>query len=139
MPIIIPPPTSYSYELGFTSGSSTNLELMPTPVSPPKSTFRPYSKQLILGDGTVRGGGWATATWTWEIITTPERDQLRTYCPGQSAIVNVTTRIMDNSDSYQTFTGTMVWPIDKEERDMPSVGLHTRKDFVINFQNLIAV
>jgi hypothetical protein len=130
----------FSYELGFTtSGSSTNLELMTVPVSPPKSTYHPYSKQLILGDGSVRGGGWPTATWSWDVITTTERDQLRLYCTGQSSTVKVRTRTMDTSDSYQTFTGTMIWPIDKEERDGPSMGVHTRKDFVLTFQNLVLV
>jgi hypothetical protein len=116
------------------SGALVNVENLSTPVDPPKGLFHPYSQMLQLGDGTVRGGGWATATWSWKIITVAQRDQLRTFCPGASAVVYIQTRTMDSTDSYGIYQAVMVWPITTEDRDIGQY--RPRPDFEIKFQRL---
>ena len=127
----------YDYKIAAaTSGSAglTNVESLTPAVDAPLSTFHPYSQSIRLGDGTVRGGGWAAATWRWSIIKRAQRDQLRTFIPAQSAWVYVRTKTMDSADTYKNYLAVAVWPIETEERD----SLY-RKDFVIQFQNMVEV
>jgi len=121
----------YSYQIGTTYGGLTNLESLTTPVAPPKSSFIPYSQSLALGSGSVRGGGWATAIWSWGFLTQAQRNQLRTFCTGKSASVYINTRKNDTSDAYQVYTAVMVWP-DEEIKDH---GFRT--DFQIVFQKCV--
>ena len=120
------------YQIGTTYGGLANLEALTTPVIPPRSTFVPYSASIELGDGTVRGGGWAVATWTWDFLTRAQRDQLRTFCTGKSAAVYIKTRKTDTVDAYQVYTAVMVWP-ENEER---SHGY--RLDFTLEFRKCVA-
>lgn len=124
----------YGYSYGISSSSSqiTLLGSLTTPVTPPKSIFRPFSLQIPLGDGTVRGAGWATAIWHWDVLSRAERDMLRTFCTGQSASVWIQTRTMDTADSYAVYSAVMVWPIVSEERDTGR-----RMRFDIEFRKLV--
>ena len=121
----------YSYQIGTTYGNLTNLESLTTPVDAPKSTFVPYSQYIQLGDGTVRGSGWATAEWRWGYMSQAQRNQLRTYCTGASASVYINTRKNDTSDAYQVYTATMIWPQEEEKE------LGKRIDLVIRFVNMV--
>ncbi len=121
--------TLYDYEIGASYGAMVNLESLTAAVNPPKSSFRPNSQRQQLGDGTVRGGGWATAEWRWGFVTQAQRDQLRTFCTGASSEVYIKTRKND-ADAYQVYTAVMIWP-EVEEKIAGR-----RLDFVIQFQNL---
>jgi hypothetical protein len=125
--------TLYQYAIGLSAETLTNIESLTVSVRPPKHGFSPYSKPLPLGNGTVRGGGWPTASWNWKILGRAERDQLRTFCPGASAEVFITTRISDNADEYKTFSAVMLWP-QEEEKDAGK-----RPDFTLKFQRLAEV
>ena len=109
----------------------TNVEELSTPLPAPRSTFSPHSQYLRLGDGSVRGGGWATATWRWGFLTQAQRDQLRTFCTDASASVYIKPRKNDNSAAYQVYAATMIWP-QEEERETSG----KRLDFVVEFTNL---
>lgn len=121
-----------TYMISSTSGSGTlkDLALLSTPVSYPKGLFVPYSKLLDLGNGLQRGGGWSTVTWHWEIISPAERNQLKTFCTGQSSSVWIVTRVNDQ-DLFQYFTASMIWP-QNEQRDFLR-----RASFDILFRQLI--
>lgn len=122
----------YSYEIAASGGSPTNVESLTTPLTAPKSTFHPYSQMIPLGDGTVRGSGWPTAEWRWGFLSRAQRDQLRQFCTGASAAVEIRTKTMDSADSYKYFHAVMVWPVESEERDAGR-----RIDFVVRFQKLV--
>lgn len=130
---------NYSYEIGTTQGAMVNLELLTVPVRPPRFVFEPYSKPIILGNGSVRGAGWPKAEWRWDTITAAERDQLRAFCAGASAVVYIKTRVNTNNgaviDQYKTYKAVMVWPSPEGERDFRGL----RKDFVIQFQAMVEV
>jgi len=121
------------YMIGSTLETMTNLESLNPPVHPPKSAFVPYSVPLDLGDGRVRGAGWSSATWTWNVIRQAERDKLRGYCSGASAAVYIKTRCNDSSDLYKIYQCQMIWP-QEEARDASR-----RTSFVIQFRALIEV
>lgn len=125
--------TQYSYQIGTSTGTLTNVESLTTPLPPPKSTFTPYAEPVDLGNGAVRGAGWASATWNWGFLTQAQRDQLRTYCTGASASVYIVTRKTDTTDAYTTYSGVMIWP-QNEERDSKYV----RTDFTVEFRKLVA-
>jgi hypothetical protein len=121
----------YSYQIGTTSGGTTNVESLSPALPAPRSTFEPWSVPIKLGDGTVRGGGYPTATWNFGVLSRAQRDKLRTYCTGKSASVYIRTKTTDNTDSYKYFSAVMIWP-DEEER------VATRRlDFVIEFRMLV--
>ncbi len=123
--------TQYSYEIGASYGGMVNVEELATPLPAPKSAFRPYSKRIDLGDGTVRGLGWVTATWRFGVLKSSLRDQLRVFCAGASASVYIKTRKNNTSDAYQVYTAVMIWPEEEEKR------AGRRLDFVVEFRNLV--
>lgn len=115
-------PDTFDYQIGLTSGSMVKLENIvisgsAVPVSYPKSTFMPYSDEVDMVSGLVRGVGYPRASWIWGVITREERDALRTFCPGKSAWVYIRTKTMDTADSYHTYRAVMVWDTQQEQRD----------------------
>ena len=126
--------TSYThdFEIGLTIGAMTNLfDLVPL-VHYPKTAYHPYAGTVDLDDLTQRGVGLPSVTWHWTTITQPERDILRTYCPGASAVVVIRTRTNDNSAIFKYYTALMVWPSNAEEYDA-----RTRQGFDIIFRNMV--
>jgi hypothetical protein len=113
----------WDYKIGInSSGSMIKLENLTlsgsaAPVSYPKSTMKPYADVVNLVSGLVRGVGYPTTSWMWQVITRQERDALRQFCTGQSANVFIRTKTMDNADTYANYSAVMVWPTQEEERD----------------------
>ena len=97
----------YSYAIG-TSNPPTNLELFTPPMNPPRSRFFEVAQWLDKADGTVRGQGFPYCIWEFDTLSQDMIDDLRTICPGQSATVYITTRVLDGD--FDTFTGVMLWP-----------------------------
>ena|SRR5271157_2004117 len=127
----------YGFQIGTTLEGMTNLENLATPVVPPKSHFTQYADQVPLGDNTVRGVGAPTAHWHWDFLTQAQRDQLRIFCAGASAVVYITTVINDsdateNPTRYGSFQAVMIWPSLAEEKDATR-----RISFDIEFRQLI--
>jgi hypothetical protein len=120
------------FKIGTTLGGMTLLSALATPVEWPKSTYMPYADVQTLISGLVRGVGFPIATWSWEVITRPQRDMLRTFCPGSSANVYIHTKTMDFSDSYDDFAAVMIWPTLEEEHDS-----QRRINFKIDFRFLV--
>lgn len=118
----------------YASGSAAlqNVEVDgSTNYSPPRYTFKPWSKQMPLGDGSVRGTGWATAEWTWDIITPTQRAWLRAFIPNNSAELFICTRTYDSPNTGIVFRCIGIWPIDSEELDYKR-----SMKFTIKFQRL---
>jgi hypothetical protein len=123
----------YLYSIGTSTGAMVNVEtLAGGTFPPPKSTFRPYSMPLDLGDGSVRGGGWAEAEWRWGFLTRAQRDAIRAYCTQASAAVYIYTRTNDNTDAYATYQAAMIWPQAEEKESKGD-----RPDFVLTYRRLI--
>jgi hypothetical protein len=86
-----------------------------------------------------------TAEWIWnansnDYIPTAQRDQLRVFCPGASAVVYIQTYTNDKdtnspfgSNVIHTFQAVMIWP--QEEKREANV----RRDFVIKFRAMVQV
>jgi len=123
--------TLYQFAIGLAM-TPTNLESLATPVTPPKSTFSPYSLVKELSDGSMRGIGAPIATWHWGVLKRPMRNQLRTFCPGASAEVYIRTYTKDNNGAPKYYKCQMFWPVEDEET------YATRAvDFKIEFKQLI--
>ena len=123
-----------AYKIGTNTTSLTDLESLATTSVPyPRSVFKPYSEQIPLNSGGVRGAGAPTVEWQWGFLTQAQRDKLRTYCTGASATVYIETKTVDSADTYATYSGDVVWP-EQEERETGR-----RLDFVLVFKNLVAV
>jgi hypothetical protein len=125
---------SYSFEIGTTPETMTNLASLSPAIPAPKVRYRPYSKLLNLGNGLTRGAGWAVAEWRWGFLSQAQRDKLRTFCTGASAQIYIKTKTNDNSDAYKTFSCVVDWPIESEERDTGR-----RIDFILSFKKLVEV
>jgi len=118
----------------FTGVNLVNVESLTTALPPPKSTFNEYSQLLDLGNGSVRGAGWAVATWRFGYLSQAQRDQLRTFCAGASTAVYIRSRKNDTSDAYQYYSANFVWPVGQEQKDHGF-----RLDFVAEFRDAILV
>lgn len=125
----------YSFALcAYASGSAAvqNVEVDGSGnYSAPMWQFRPYSKEISLGDGTMRGAGWANAVWHWDVMTDAQRDWLRTFIPYESAELWVSTRTQDDNTGYSVFRCIGVWPTLSEEHDA-----RRRVKFEIKFQRM---
>jgi hypothetical protein len=125
--------TQYVFALG-TAMTPTNIESLTVPVTPPKSTYTPYTSVVELADGSRRGIGAPVATWHWDFLPQTMRDQLRTFCTGASAAVYIRTYTKDNAFAPKYFTCQMIWPATSEETQATR-----RMDFVIEFRQLVLV
>ena len=115
------------------SGVSGLLPLSALGVTWPADNPSPYSLELPLGDGGVRGLGWATTQWHWGFITLAQWNTLRAYCPGKSADVVIRTYDIDDKQSWTNYSGKMIWP---------TGGMFTAQtmlDFTILFQALVEI
>lgn len=119
----------YEYEIGTTYGGMANVESLTTPLSAPRATAPDYSQPIELASGGVRGGGWLTATWSWDVLTQDEYDQMRSFCSGKSASVYIKTRKDDYT--YQVYTAEMVWP------EQPQRVAGRVLDFVLRFRQMV--
>lgn len=112
--------------------SMQNLETALS-VAAPKSSYQPYSTQLDLGDGSVRGAGWPEAEWRWGYLTQAQRDALRDYVSGAGAAVAIYTETNEDSDAFAFFLAQAIWP-PQETKDATR-----RIPFVLRFRALVEV
>jgi hypothetical protein len=121
---------NYSYEIGL-ARTTTNLEaLSPTVVPAPKGVYSPGVSKVRLGNGLWRWLGLPTTEWRWGFLSQAQRDMLRTFCTGTSALVSIRTRLNDSADSYGYFDAILEWPAEDKDAER-------RLEFTIKFTNLI--
>jgi hypothetical protein len=127
------------FEIGIADDSTmTDLDDLTIPIPAPQSPFKPFYDYRILADGSKRGLGAATAIWRWAYLTDEQRDELRAFCGDPSAVIFITTRTAENSDSFATYAAIMNWPEEAEDRQGQRLGTIVRHDFVLEFRSLVA-
>lgn len=99
----------------------------------PKGVFLPYSQALDLGDGSLRGAGWASAEWRWGFLTLAQRNSLRALVTGASRQVVIYTTTNESSDAYAFYLAQALWP-QAEERDAGR-----RRNFTLRFRALVGL
>lgn len=119
------------FRIGTTQANMTNIETLTEPLPVPRAVFREYAETVIAASGRTYGRGLPVCRWTFAILTSAQRQQLKLFCSGASAIVYIQTLI--NTDQYVSYRAIMHWPIE-EERD-PSLR-RDRLEFAIEFTHL---
>jgi hypothetical protein len=76
-------------------------------VAPFQDPFNPYAIEIDAADGLVYGHGFATTAFHWGFISQAERNTLKTYCPGKSAIVY--HRLRDEDWDWVYCKSVMIW------------------------------
>lgn len=117
------------FKIGTTQGNLTNLEALGIPV--PRSVFSDYAEMIVASSGRSYGRGLPVCRWIFAILTSAQRQILKSYCPGASAPVYIQT--LTNDDQYHIYRAVMHWPLE-EERD-PSKR-RDRLEFEIEFTHL---
>lgn len=90
----------------------------PEKMTAPKGLFVRYTQPIDLGDGGLRGGGWATAEWQWGFMPRWMRDVLRggwfqagsPPVPVASKLLYMRTSVYESSDQYRVFQAQAIWP-----------------------------
>lgn len=127
---------SFEYKIATAAAGVSGLTLLSAlGVTFPASDPSPYSVELPLGSGGVRGLGWATVRWHWGVYTVEEWDALRAYCPEKSADVVIRTLDVDDNQAWTNYSAVMVWPTGRPWF------VHGRKaqDLTILFQALVEI
>ena len=96
----------YQYAIGSTN-PPTNVESLSTPLNPPRGEMVEWSRTYDRANGLVGADGFPVARWKFDVLTQAMVDQLRSFCPGKSSEVYITTLKPD--DTYGTYTAVMVW------------------------------
>jgi len=105
--------TPTTYAMG-TSASTIPLHDLPTPIPFPRPPLKLFVELSQMASGKFVGRGLPTITWAWGFITQAQRDQLRSFCPGASAIIYIDTISLENADQFRQYKCIMKWP---EEED----------------------
>lgn len=99
-------------KIGSTYAGILTLDGLATPVRDPSSvTFYPYTVQKRTGAGSSVGLGNPYCMLTWKTIARAQRDQLRTFCTGVSAVIYCVLPTNDSNLTVGTYTGNMTWPL----------------------------
>ncbi|MEJ5201567.1 MAG: hypothetical protein WHV66_04975 [Anaerolineales bacterium] len=121
------------FKIGTTLSGMTNIESLTTPLPVPRAVFRDYAEKVTAASGRTYGRGYPVCQWTFSLLTSAQRQQLRQFCPGASAAVYICT--LANNDTYYNYQAVMHWP-EEEERD-PSKR-RDRLELTILFTHLVA-
>lgn len=100
----------YEYSIGLTS-AVVNLETVFASIRGlryPRGEYYPWGSTVERGDGLILPHGYPTAVWTFDSLTWPAYNILRSYCPQKSAEVYIKTRL--NDGTYAKFKAIMEWP-----------------------------
>jgi hypothetical protein len=90
------------------AGGYVEIRTLMKTAKEPEWSFLPYTREDVLGNGTIRGSGYPMAEWHFGYLTQTDYDALRVYCTGKSASVYVVTKT--NANTYGTYSATLVWP-----------------------------
>lgn len=118
---------AYEFKIGATA--ETMVTLLSLGVPAPKYEYGIFSGEIVLGDGTARGVGFPVTAWHWGFLTSAQREALRTYCPGKSAIVFM--RTIKDDGTYADFEAVVIWA-NQEERQAGRI-----IDFTLSFRNMV--
>ena len=129
------------FKIGASLGTLTNLESLSTPLPVPRAPFKPYARVRLAASGRSIGQGLPSCQWIFSRLTPAQREQLRTFCPGASALVYIQTMTNEKdiphsiaADSYQVYQAVVHWPED-EKRDPAKT--HDRLELPLRFTHLV--
>lgn len=124
----------YEYSIStLAAGVSGLLPLSALGIPFPADDPQPYSVELPLGDGGVRGLGWVTTRWHWGFVTVEQWNALRAYCPEKSSDVVIRTYNVNDKRTWTNYSAKMIWPTE---------GMFTAQtmlDFTILFRALVEI
>lgn len=98
------------YEIGSSYIGMATLASLGLPA--PRCDFVPFADYATLGDGSVMGLGKPATQWHWGFLQDAQRETLKTYCAGSSAVVYIRSRADDNE--FYEYEATLVWPANEE-------------------------
>ena len=88
----------------------------------PDWTFQTYAEVVKLHSGSNYGRGFAIATWHLNIAHNAQRATLRTFCPGVSAQVYISTPTNEDDSNgdpvFKNFLSTMNWMAGQEDKQI---------------------
>lgn len=130
------PAADTDFKIGTTLGGQVTLASLG--ISQPHPIWRGAVTSIKLGDNSARLLGAPVVEWDWGFITAAQRDALRTFCPGASAAVFITTPTTENISSVQNasvqYSAMMIWPAPDTPED-PQTG--RRLNFKLTFRQLV--
>lgn len=107
-------------------------------ITDPDWTFQPYAEVVETHGGSDFGRGFASAGWHLNIARNEQRSQFRTYCPGASATVYISTPTNEddvNGDPiFKNYLAEMHWMRGDEDKQIR----HTL-DVNVTFTHLVEV
>lgn len=99
--------------------------------------YQPYSRSVILGDGTQRGLGYPRVRWLFKGLRPEQRENLKDFCASLSAEVYIRTPTNETAAGVRTwddFSGILQWTTEPEQ-----VGLNYVEMVELIFTHLVAV
>jgi hypothetical protein len=85
----------------------------------PDWSFQDFAESQELNDGTVKGQGFPVAKWRFNHISNENREILRAFCPGLSAVVYIQTKTNETASGVETwgiFRAVMRWMDTDEDK-----------------------
>ncbi len=123
--------------IGTTAGGTVAFSALATPVKEPAEFYYyPYAEINDTPGGTAVTRGAAYCEMIWDQIPRPQRDQLRTFCPGPSATVYVYIPKNDSNKTFGLFSGEMIWPL--REKYSRGAASDILQDFTIKINKLVS-
>lgn len=123
------------FKIGSSLETLTRLEELTVPLPAPKAPFREVADIVTVASGLVVGKGFPNCQWIFSLLTTAQRDQLKTFCPNISARVYMRTMTND-ADAYKTYQAVMIWPV---EEDRDPTARHDRLELIVEFRRMVEV
>ena len=88
----------------------------------PEWTYEPFAEIVGTLGGVDYGRGFAIATWHLNIVRNSQRTTLRTFCPGTSAVVYLSTPTNEDDSNgdpvLKNFQATMHWIKGQEDKQI---------------------
>ena len=119
------------FKISTSTAGYVNINTLMPIAKEPDWSYAQYSREDILGDGTVRGSGYPISEWHFGYLTHSEFAALKEFCPGKSASVYMVTKTHENT--YGTYTAVMVWPENVRWQNSKAI------DVTVKFQKMEAV
>jgi hypothetical protein len=94
------------YEIGTSIAGMQTLDILGI-TAPFQAPYAPYTVEIDAADSRVYGHGLSSTAWLWGFVTQAERDLLKAYCPGKSAVVYIRTH--DDDWEYVYCQAVMIW------------------------------
>lgn len=120
------------FKIGTTLNDMVNIESLSTPLPVPRAIFIDYPELIVAASGRSYGRGYPSCKWIFSLLTSEQRQQLKSFCPGSSSVVYI--RTLTNDDTYANYQAIIHWP-ENEERD-PSKR-RDRLELTVTFTHLV--